>query len=312
MNIMRATRLCVGLAVAASAVAIGASSTEAAPLRCQGKIVTIKGNARGNVINGTKRADVIHSMGGNDIVRGNGGNDTICLGAGNDKAFGGPGRDKINGNGGNDLINGGAGIDLMIGAAGADLIDGAGGGGDAKGQKGIDACYNATQPKSSGCEKDQLWDSSAANIERSDLVESAKDRGPFAYHSTDQNLPIAGRTFRRGLGCTGVDLAGDYCEWTFKLARRYARFAAFVGTDDRSLNTGAVNSFEVEGDGNLIESKVLGYGKRAKLVTNVSGVLNLTIRVRFVSGTTGASTHTYFTDPRVARNPNLAPAAPIN
>ncbi len=66
-----------------AAAAAGAPAPSAARrARCAGRLATIVGTARGEVIRGTRRADVIAAIGGDDVVLGAGGNDLICLGAG--------------------------------------------------------------------------------------------------------------------------------------------------------------------------------------------------------------------------------------
>ena len=115
------------------AAAAGAPAASARPTaRCAGRLATIVGTARRDVIRGTGRSDVIAALGGDDVVLGAAGNDLICLGAGNDRAHGGRGADLVRGGPGRDLILGGPGPDLLIGNAALDL---------ARGGRGADICH---------------------------------------------------------------------------------------------------------------------------------------------------------------------------
>ncbi|MEZ0284876.1 MAG: calcium-binding protein [Thermoleophilia bacterium] len=116
--------------VAAAASAPAASARPTA--RCAGRLATIVGTARRDVIRGTGRSDVIAALGGDDVVLGAAGNDLICLGAGTDRAHGGRGADLVRGGPGRDLILGGPGPDLLIGNAALDL---------ARGGRGADICH---------------------------------------------------------------------------------------------------------------------------------------------------------------------------
>ena len=108
------------------AAALAAAPTASRPrrARCAGRLATIVGTARGEVIRGTRRADVIAALGGDDVVLGAAGGDLICLGTGNDRAHGGRGADLIQGGPGRDLILGGPGPDLLMGNASIDLTRG--------------------------------------------------------------------------------------------------------------------------------------------------------------------------------------------
>ncbi len=109
--------------------------------RCDGRIATIVGTPRNDVITGTDGPDVIVALGGNDIVHGLGGDDRICLGAGNDTAIGGSGNDRIFGGAGNDRILGGSGHDHLDGGAGRDTIHGDAGHDGVIGGAGNDLLY---------------------------------------------------------------------------------------------------------------------------------------------------------------------------
>lgn len=108
----RSTALLTTAAVMAALLSAAlAAPVTAAPPTCGGKVATIVGTSRGEIIEGTARADVIVAKGGNDIVRGGGGNDIICGGGGDDRLFGGGGRDKLHGGAGDDRLDGAAGTD---------------------------------------------------------------------------------------------------------------------------------------------------------------------------------------------------------
>jgi Ca2+-binding RTX toxin-like protein len=74
----------------------GADEPSAAA-RCGGRVATIVGTARSEVIHGTAGADVIFAAGGDDTVFGLGGDDRICGGAGSDRLSGGRGNDRLYG-----------------------------------------------------------------------------------------------------------------------------------------------------------------------------------------------------------------------
>jgi hypothetical protein len=127
------------VAVAASAAlllsAIAGPASAARP-KCAGKVATIVGTKKGEVIKGTNKADVIVARGGHDRIYGKGGNDTICGGGGHDRIvgaggkdliFGGPGRDKLYGGPGRDRLLGGPANDRLAGGPGNDAcLQGAG------------------------------------------------------------------------------------------------------------------------------------------------------------------------------------------
>ena len=72
------------------------TSGSAVPVvRCDGKIATIVGTDRNDILKGTPRNDVIVAGAGNDTIYGFRGNDTICGWAGADVIAGGPGDDRL-------------------------------------------------------------------------------------------------------------------------------------------------------------------------------------------------------------------------
>ena len=76
-----------------------------------GRLCTIIGTPKGNVIQGTDGADVICGRGGNDKISGRRGNDVIRGGRGRDRLSGGRGRDQLRGGAGRDVCIGGPGRD---------------------------------------------------------------------------------------------------------------------------------------------------------------------------------------------------------
>ena len=91
-------------------------------VRCAGRLATIVGTNKRDVLRGTRGRDVIAGLGGNDRILGLGGNDIICGGPGRDVIVGGAGNDQMYGEGGNDVLSGQAGRDLLWGQAGRDRI----------------------------------------------------------------------------------------------------------------------------------------------------------------------------------------------
>ena len=87
---------------------------------CGGRLSTITGTNRRDILRGTPRADVIAGLGGNDTIRGLGGNDIICGGKGRDRLIGGKGRDRLIGGPGRDILRGGPGKDILRGGPGRD------------------------------------------------------------------------------------------------------------------------------------------------------------------------------------------------
>lgn len=93
-------------------------------VKCAGRVATIAGTNKSEVIYGTKKSDVIVGLGGNDQIHGRAGNDIICGGNGNDTVFSGKGNDRVASGNGNDLIKGSEGNDTLEGNKGADMIMG--------------------------------------------------------------------------------------------------------------------------------------------------------------------------------------------
>ncbi len=81
--------------------------------RCGGRLVTLGGTAKNDVLQGTRGRDVIAGFGGNDTLKGLRGNDVLCGGSGRDKLLGGPGRDRLLGGPGRDRLRGGPGKDTQ-------------------------------------------------------------------------------------------------------------------------------------------------------------------------------------------------------
>jgi Ca2+-binding RTX toxin-like protein len=119
--------------VVASSVALVAvflvlpRAANAARPKCFGKLATIVGTARADVLKGTARADVIVGLGGGDTIKGLGGNDRICGGPGKDKLIGGAGGDVLSGDAGNDALSGGGAGDALLGGGGNDTFNGGAG-----------------------------------------------------------------------------------------------------------------------------------------------------------------------------------------
>lgn len=95
-----------------------------APLRCDGKRVTIVGTPRNDRFTATRGDDVIAGLAGNDVLSGAGGNDTVCGGSGNDTLKGNAGADRLFGGPGNDTLLGGSDGDTLTGGSGIDTCDG--------------------------------------------------------------------------------------------------------------------------------------------------------------------------------------------
>lgn len=101
------------------------TSTEAAPLTCGGKEVTISGtNGVDDPLNGTNGRDVIAGLGGHDVINGLEGKDVICGGNGNDEINGAEGDDLVRGDSGSDTVYGGTEDDRVLGQAGDDFLYG--------------------------------------------------------------------------------------------------------------------------------------------------------------------------------------------
>lgn len=116
----RATAILVLSLLLASLALIATATPAVAKPTCGGKVATIVGTSRGEVIRGTLKADVIVAGGGGDTVFGRGGADIICGNRARDKLYGGPGNDRLYGGAGNDDLYGGAGNDRLYGGAGSD------------------------------------------------------------------------------------------------------------------------------------------------------------------------------------------------
>lgn len=98
----------------------GTTSAPAVPLRCAGRVATIVGTDRRDVLRGTRRADVIVGLGGDDVIRAGGGNDLVCGGPGRDRLLGQAGSDRLFGQLGRDTLLGGRGRDVLVGGQGRD------------------------------------------------------------------------------------------------------------------------------------------------------------------------------------------------
>jgi Ca2+-binding RTX toxin-like protein len=94
------------------------------PPRCRGKLATIVGSTRADVIRGSRFRDVIAVLGGNDRILGLGAGDIACGGGGSDRLIGGRGADLLLGQGGRDRLIGGKGRDTLIGGPGRDILSG--------------------------------------------------------------------------------------------------------------------------------------------------------------------------------------------
>ena len=124
-TIRRAGSLLVFATLLASlAAATVTAPVSAAKPRCAGKIATIVGTNKGELIRGTPKNDVIVAKGGHDIVLGRGGNDIVCGNRGNDKLVGGGGNDLMFGQAGRDKHFGGPGRDRLVGGPANDSFNG--------------------------------------------------------------------------------------------------------------------------------------------------------------------------------------------
>jgi hypothetical protein len=110
--------------LASLTVAIVAAPASAGKPRCGGKVATIVGTNKGEVIRGTRKNDVIVARGGHDRILGRGGRDIICGGPGNDTIAGHRGNDVIYGQAGRDRLFGGFGRDRLYGGPSNDTFDG--------------------------------------------------------------------------------------------------------------------------------------------------------------------------------------------
>ena len=119
--------------------------------RCAGRIATVIGGDRRDVLKGTERKDVIVALAGDDRISSFAGADVVCAG---------PGRDRVeagsNGSGGgSDLVLGGPGADRLVlgpelgtlkGEAGNDLLLGSKGGDSLYGGPGNDILRGGPNP----------------------------------------------------------------------------------------------------------------------------------------------------------------------
>ena len=110
--------------LASLAVTTAAPVAAAATPKCAGRVATIVGTNKGEVIRGTAKADVIVAKGGHDRVFGLGGNDVICGNSGHDRIVGGAGNDLLLGQVGRDRLYGGPQRDRLLGGPSNDDLDG--------------------------------------------------------------------------------------------------------------------------------------------------------------------------------------------
>ena len=94
---------------------------------CAGRVPTVAGTERSDVLRGTEGDDVITGMGGDDVVNARGGDDYVCGGDGADVLAGGGGHDVEYGGAGPDVVSGAAGHDTLYGGSGHDVISGGAG-----------------------------------------------------------------------------------------------------------------------------------------------------------------------------------------
>ena len=195
----------------------GATASEAAGPRCQGRVATIVGTAGDDVLQGTPGGDVIVGLGGRDALFGNEGNDVICGGDNPERVDsegyptseyvdGGPGEDRLLGGPGRDDVISGRGDDVLYGGPGPDALIGVNRDGD-QDHGGFDRMYG-------GADDDRLlaWTSRVEMHGGSgdDRLEgdNASD-ALFGDAGADTLLPDAGND--RVAGGTGVDVV-DYTE----------------------------------------------------------------------------------------------------
>ncbi len=132
--VLAAATLTAALATSALAVDVEGAAKKPKP-KCQGKVATIVGTKKADILKGTAKRDVIVARGGADRIYAKGGSDLICAGKGNDVVFGGPGADTIWGQLGRDTLNGNVGPDFLAGQIGNDIINGG---------IGVDTCFQGT------------------------------------------------------------------------------------------------------------------------------------------------------------------------
>jgi peptidoglycan/xylan/chitin deacetylase (PgdA/CDA1 family) len=131
------------VALLAAGLALPSASASYDPM-CQGRPITIIGDASDNVLIGTPGPDVIDGFGGNDTIDGGGGDDVICGGPGDDHITGGTGADSIDGGSGNDTIRGGPGADSVAGGPDDDVIKGGARGDVLYGGEGDDVIHGGS------------------------------------------------------------------------------------------------------------------------------------------------------------------------
>lgn len=206
----RRTHILLALAlVVASSVLVGPA---AAQLLCRGKVATMVGTDRDDVLQGTSANDVIVGGGGRDTLIGLSGRDRLCGGGGADKLFGGEagdllaggsGRDRIVGAGGSDDLFGGTQHDELFGGDGRHdrdyLFGGAGpdylGGGD--GRFDADHLYGGAGDDlvdgGDGASSEDLLNGGSGN----DLIdggEGGRDRASFIFSDAGITADLSGRT----------------------------------------------------------------------------------------------------------------------
>lgn len=125
-------------------------------VRCAGKLASVVGTAKDDVIRLRGKRTIVAGLGGDDTIIGSRGADLICAGDGRDRLLGGAGDDVLyggrqadsaSGGGGDDrILSGGAkdrgvggkGKDTLVGARGNDVLDGGDGVDLLRGQVGRD------------------------------------------------------------------------------------------------------------------------------------------------------------------------------
>ena len=89
--------------------------------------LTIKGNAKANLLKAGSGKSKLYGYDGKDTLLGGAGNDTLNGGAGNDSLKGGKENASIAGGNGKDSLTGGAGNDTLMGGLGNDTLTGGAG-----------------------------------------------------------------------------------------------------------------------------------------------------------------------------------------
>jgi hypothetical protein len=288
----------LGTVLIASTLAVSAT-VEAAPLRCGGQVVTIRGDGRANVIRGTKGRDVIHGLGGNDRIYGYGGGDIICGGGGRDRIWGGPGNDRLFGQGGHDGLWGQAGRDALAGSTGDDLVDGGPGKDSASAGKGTDTCLRVVLTRASRCEPTSL----ARQFEQ---LSNFNWEGEAEGNWPPVTAEIDGRRYRKSLrDFTNDSYQGPDAQ--FDLGSRYRRLVATLGLDDDSDERFTAR-YEVYGDGDLLWEHEFGVGESRTVNLDVTGVLRLRIQVvNHDDPTDSYPAYAAIGSPYVSANPYMRP-----